>query len=360
MLHRSLVISGILLLLAVVLFLCRPKLKSKSPWLLLFVGFLSCILYQDSLAVFLQTVALAAILFFSRGSRSKLLFCAEAIGLSIAIYGLLLFWAWLDIRKYQEWREQYAFQSLEDRLPLLPKTGKDVELSPKAKEELSSVSWQINRVDDHHRSMALQNLHRKTMETFVSAPGFGVRRIIAPPTAKNLAVDQDIIIPLPGSLGDLGGRDDDQVASSEDPELETFHRESLLDFVNPRGFGWVKSRAEVAGFQPHFFRKMPKTERWKVRTIELVGLAKSKEPVVYVTGNLPRMEELGKVPTRPLDSFETAGLQILKKGENLSVSQYTGGLRMLGAIRAANNCTSCHGGDEGQLLGAFSYALSQH
>jgi hypothetical protein len=235
-----------------------------------------------------------------------------------------------------------------------------VELSPKAKEELSSVSWQINRVDDRHRSMALQGLHRKTMETFVNAPGFGVRRIIAPPTAKNLAVDQDIVIPLPGSLGDLGGRDDDRITSSEDTDLESFHRESLLDFVNPRGFGWVKSRAEVAGFQPHFFRKMPKTERWQVRTIELVGLVKNKEPVVYVTGNLPRMEELAKMPTRQLDSFETVGLQILKKGENLSVSQYTAGLRMLGAIRAANNCISCHGGDEGQLLGAFSYALSQH
>ena len=54
------------------------------------------------------------------------------------------------------------------------------------------------------------------------------------------------------------------------------------------GFGWVKSRAEVAGFQAHFFRKVPTTERWQIRAVELVGLLLHKEPVAYVTANLPR------------------------------------------------------------------------
>ena len=32
-------------------------------------------------------------------------------------------------------------------------------------------------------------------------------------------------------------------------------------------------------------------------------------------------------------------------------------LRMLGAIRAANQCVACHAAERGQLLGAFSYTL---
>jgi mono/diheme cytochrome c family protein len=30
---------------------------------------------------------------------------------------------------------------------------------------------------------------------------------------------------------------------------------------------------------------------------------------------------------------------------------------MLGAVRSTRQCVACHGGDRGDLLGAFSYAL---
>jgi hypothetical protein len=43
--------------------------------------------------------------------------------------------------------------------------------------------------------------------------------------------------------------------------------------------------------------------------------------------------------------------------ERLYVSQSKLGLGLLGSIRAAEQCTWCHGGDGGELLGAFSYVL---
>src|SRR5260370_3500169 len=341
LLHRSLILSGVLLLVAVVLWSWQPRLKFKAS-LVLIVGVLSCILIQDSAAVLLQTVLIAGLLYCTKESRSTLTFSLEALGISIAIYALLILQSWLNIRQYQEWRERFAFQSLEEGLRLL-KTP-TVLLSPKAQEEMHEVNWRLNTPDNFYRQMALENLHARTMETFVNAPGFGVRRIIAPPTKKNLMLDQEIVIPQPGSLGDiLGGKAvKEGVGPSDDKDLRAFHRDSLLDFVNPRGFGWVKSRAEVAGFQGHFFRAIPKSERWLVRNIELVGLLKHDEPVVYVTANLPRMEEIRTAKTRSLDSFEEAGLKELQQGETLYVDQSTLGLRLLGTIRALQHSTPRH------------------
>jgi hypothetical protein len=79
--------------------------------------------------------------------------------------------------------------------------------------------------------------------------------------------------------------------------------------------------------------------------------------VVYVSENLPRMEELRGAPTRPLDGFEASALEKLRRGEALLVADAPGGVRMLGALRSVKQCVDCHGGERGDLLGAFSYTL---
>jgi hypothetical protein len=187
--------------------------------------------------------------------------------------------------------------------------------------------------------------------------------MVKQPTRKDLVLEDDISIPQPGSptaaKSLLGEAKPERVGPTDDENLHAFHLDSLLNFVNPRGFGWVKSRAEVAGFQAHHFRSVPKSERWRVESIELVGLLLHQKPVVYVTASLPRMEELRAASTRALDAFEAVGLAELKKGEGLFVSESKAGLRLLGSIRATEHCTACHGGDGGELLGAFSYALTR-
>src|SRR5262249_5097490 len=120
----------------------------------------------------------------------------------------------------------------------------------------------------------------------------------------------------------------------------------------------VKDRRHVAGFQPHQFSRVPTTEeRWEVRRLELVGLLLHEKPVVYVTEHLPRMDEVGAAPTRSLDSFETTALERLRHGEDLLSTEADGVMRMLGAVRSVKQCVKCHGGERGDLLGAFSYTL---
>jgi hypothetical protein len=150
-------------------------------------------------------------------------------------------------------------------------------------------------------------------------------------------------------------------------KMYELHFDGVLDFVNPRGFGYVKSRKEVAGFQSHGMSKLPKAEPpWKVARIDLIGLLIHEKPVAYVSMNLPKMDELRDATTRPLDAFEVEGLEALRKGEGLESGQKSEDLyargskdqaRMMGAIRATSQCLDCHGGSRGDLLGAFSYAF---
>jgi hypothetical protein len=140
--------------------------------------------------------------------------------------------------------------------------------------------------------------------------------------------------------------------------LYRLHRDAIVDFSYSDGFGLFKDRRHVAGYEPHQFSEVPElAEQWEVQRLELVGLLLHKQPVAYVTEHLPRMEELGAAATRTLDPFETSALEKLRHGEDLLYTEVSGGMRMLGAIRSVKQCVKCHGGERGDLLGAFSYTL---
>src|SRR5262249_54569712 len=133
--------------------------------------------------------------------------------------------------------------------------------------------------------------------------------------------------------------------------LYSLHLYAILDFADPKEFGFFKDRRHVAGFRPHQLRWVPHpAERWEVRRLELVGLLLHEKPVAYVTEHLPRMDELGEAATRPLDPFEASALGRLRHGEDLLYHEVPGGMRMLGAIRSVKQCVACHGGERGDLL----------
>jgi len=69
------------------------------------------------------------------------------------------------------------------------------------------------------------------------------------------------------------------------------------------------------------------------------------------------MEELRDAPTRPLDGFERDALEKLRGGEELVVEENPDELRMLGPLRALEECRHCHEVKADELLGAFSYRL---
>lgn len=139
--------------------------------------------------------------------------------------------------------------------------------------------------------------------------------------------------------------------------LRDLHLARILDFLNIAGFGHSKDR-RAAGFQPHGFAKESGLKGdWTADRIDLIGLVVHPEPVVYLTDRLPTMTEARTAKTRKPDAFEADALAKFRAGGDLVTGD---GGRMVGSIRSANQCVECHGGNRGDLLGAFSYRLRKN
>lgn len=208
----------------------------------------------------------------------------------------------------------------------------------------------------------MRRLHEDSVTSFVNSPGFGVIRRIEPDERHlRLWTRDETPIAQPGApfLSAEAEQVTDPPAKLDLAPLREMHLGGVVDFVNPQGFGWIVSRDKVAGFRPHQFSQAPENKSLKVRTVELVGLIKHTEPVVYVSDKLPSMKDARTAARRPLNAFESAGLQMLEQGDDLFVRETAEGIRLLGAVRAVEQCTKCHGGERGDLLGAFSYCLER-
>jgi hypothetical protein len=147
-------------------------------------------------------------------------------------------------------------------------------------------------------------------------------------------------------------------AADESP-LGRLHEAGVGDFASAWGFGYFKDRRHVAGFEPHRFRQVPELwgQPWRVQTLDLVGLLLNDEPRVYVSAQLPKMDRRHGTPTRSLDRFEAVALTAIQGGDDLFIARDGATARMVGAIRSAKQCVACHGGERGDLLGAFTYTL---
>ncbi len=167
-------------------------------------------------------------------------------------------------------------------------------------------------------------------------------------------------IPQPGTLRDEIEPTGDAWPDAKVRDFFGFHVGSIGNFANFKRFGYFINRRKVAGFAPHAFESEPKPQvPYTLERLELVGLVRNPEPAVYVSEFLPRMTELDAVATRPADSFEAAGLKRLAAGEDLVANAVGSKVRLLGAIRNMTTCVKCHGGQRGDLLGAFSYRLAE-
>jgi hypothetical protein len=224
------------------------------------------------------------------------------------------------------------------------------------------------------RTEALSLIHASQVTHFINSPGFGVGRGGGPAYWTLYQDQRQLPLPMPSgesatkpdaSAEDFATRRDDPAQSPVPGEiaarLESLHGEAQVDFADPKGFGYVKDREHVVGFQSHHFRHplfIPPAEKLGIRKVELVSLLKHEKPMVYLSKNLPQMDELKNAPVRPLDAFEEQSLPALRDGGNLETRADGNRIRMLGAIRAARQCLNCHAVEHGTLLGAFSYELT--
>jgi hypothetical protein len=166
----------------------------------------------------------------------------------------------------------------------------------------------------------------------------------------------------------------EQAAASRPVYLPSMQTMQAMHFTSERGFaptasfGYVKNRGQVAGFNAHGLLAIQRIEAftnrpwyvkakelWMIYRMELVSLLKQKQPAVYVSRNIPRMEELQQAETRPLNEFEDLGLQRLIDGEDVVIRSTLNRIEMLGSLRASKECLQCHSVKSGALLGVFSY-----
>jgi hypothetical protein len=250
-------------------------------------------------------------------------------------------------------RTEYPLTSLEDRLPRTVPTsvgGDETRLEFLEYRIASEGGW---------RTHELKELHEGTVRRFEASPGFGRGRTFAFSPAETYLPAEPRDAPLqPDYFSPSLKESHPELQLPHKNSLNHFHTMGILDFVNPRGFGFVKDRQHVAGFQSHGFSRVPEpVGDWKVASVELVGLLRHEKPVVYLSNKLPRMDELSDKSIRQLDAFETTALTELQRGADLHLGEGKDTGRFLGAIRSTKQCIECHGGERGALLGAFTYRL---
>jgi hypothetical protein len=331
------------------------------------------------------------------GGARRFLRCSLAA--TVTTYLVISYFVLLSLQDNADWRRLYPFKSLTGRLAYetRAKTGgagsvqkgrsdeREVaagESSPEAAARWAEVERKVEGTDDWLRAISLKHVHQSFVMQFINSPGFGFDRHLNTPRNSYITLPPSELIPLSSLDGASGDQSESRpgpqptsqadelrlaASVSSDQPLWRMHQDGLINFVNALGFGYVRDRDHVAGFQPHGFGHPGRfrdtglpprpPERWRLRRIELVSLLKYDRPAVYLSDNLPRMEDLSDARPRPLDAFETSALPALQGGEDLMATTTGSTMRVLGALRAMRQCVSCHNAERGDLLGAFSYEL---
>jgi hypothetical protein len=315
-------------------------------------------------------VAIAGTACCAVGTRPRW-FLISSLGVTAAAYGCVALTSGVpEVREWQRLQAKYPVESVAPRLVYEGRPRSVPSISEHQADRLSSLEERVEERAKDFRTMkhlrSLERLHDGTVQQFVNSPGFGPARMIFRPTPEYVEIsgrfgDPDVRGPIPQPSRPYYSPEPEPgtVRPADGPALSDAHEQNFVSFLDPFDFGFARDREHVVGFRPHHFREPADApQRWKVERLELVGLLKYDEPVVYLSENLPAMDELRDAPTRPLDAFENEALAGLRRGEDLMVQDRPDRMHVLGSLRAIRQCLRCHHAERGQLLGAFSYQLA--
>jgi hypothetical protein len=288
-------------------------------------------------------------------------FAVSLVLLMIGVYAVALASGAVQLHRLAELRIKFPFRSLVQRLAF--DKHKSSDSTPVTPVSLASeVAVQLNKQDEqsefryYGRSQQLRQLHEAAAAQFAVAAGFGPARMsyMSFPRVE-LEPRDELQLPLAVGIGS---------ANDADSSANQLHRLAVISFIEPDRMGYIRSREEVAGFEPHAVADLSSQgaqtkapENWQVVRLELVSLLRNAEPRVYVSATLPSMDKLAEFPNRALNEFETNALAQLVSETDVVVDRQPAQIQMLGALRAGAACLQCHEGERGKLLGAFSYEL---
>lgn len=203
----------------------------------------------------------------------------------------------------------------------------------------------------------LEKLHADTTKYFVMAQGFGVSRMDSVVFFHDGGSDRQ---PIPFDPTETetprtpGVTPERSLEARHDLYVDSFAKSRLRDvFI-------LEPRRKATGKVAHGFDWHPESNASvPLKRIELVSLHRFGEPRCYVSEYLPEMKTLrqSEIATRALDDFESQSLAKLWTDQNVVIQQEPTSTRMLGALRASQDCLECHAASKGELLGAFTYTL---
>jgi hypothetical protein len=190
----------------------------------------------------------------------------------------------------------------------------------------------------------LPEIHKRYVDNFILQPGFGMGRHHWSPSEWIELVPEEATPPGTASVLD---REYSQRAflSSQGAVSRPRYDDRNLTLTVPEEQA-LKVRERV----------------WLARDMQLVGLLMHDTPVVYVNKDVgnhsDRKAKRPPTQTRSLDAFESDALTRLRDGSEVVARTNASKMRLLGAIRARQECLKCHDVQQGDLLGAFSYSLA--
>jgi hypothetical protein len=232
----------------------------------------------------------------------------------------------------------------------------------------------------------LQHYHGEATHVFTEIPGFGMERMR--PLYQKIPFEVPYFSPAEVEVAE-------GAVKSPGPLLDVFAK-SLTSFQDPaqpavkpntaRKGGEIFPVVRTNGFGSSFRGTV--AHGLQLRMLDLVGLTDPQSPKAYSGGKAFEMVRVnvkdlkqahgqggetsvrGKVEspsppapgpameTRALDFFEMAGVEELRQGKNVYIRNKDKVIRMLGALRASEECLKCHtDASKGDLLGAFSYTF---
>ena len=144
-------------------------------------------------------------------------------------------------------------------------------------------------------------------------------------------------------------------------ELLRMHDDFVLAFIDSKGFGKMRITPMMQVMQR--YRTQGERPLW-VENLQLIGIAKHDVPVVFSSpfqGFQHAEDDMSQRPQQdgqPLTQEQRSALAALGAGQPLIVLTEDAGLRVIGPIRAGDECLGCHQKERaGDLLGAFVHTL---
>lgn len=380
-------VPSVMLLAAVWMASSRPR-PFRSLFGILFVAFLlGCLMISKILLLQVAFTAVLLVLFAGMGGKTRSRRFV-AVAAACAAFGIVINDALHEARRLAVLRAEFPLQPVSDRLAYETKrTPQNVAESQFEASATAAVAIQLapevesnlqdseSRGQYTHRGASLARLHRTASDRQAATLLGGsrmstfVNTVIALPESRSISLSEPppqsgCSHPKPTPTPEYTPKPSPSESSTPFYALREFHDQGARDFLNPERFGHVQDREHVAGFEPHAFQSMPAlgTNKspvgdWSLEHLDLVSMLKPTGPHVYVTANLPKADELKTADTRLLDDFETRALAQLRTDQDVVIEESDGVVRMVGALRAGNQCLRCHSARRGELIGAFSYEL---